>query len=117
MATYILRRTLQAIPILFGVALVSFAIIQLAPGSPIDRFRTPSVRPETLENLIRLYGLDKPVHERDDAGGVGEDLVPFAKWFVRGQHGGSLLVAPRDHLEQQIRVACVVGEISDLIDA
>ena len=64
MATYILRRTLQAIPILFGVALVSFAIIQLAPGSPIDRFRTPSVRPETLENLIRLYGLDKPVHEQ-----------------------------------------------------
>jgi peptide/nickel transport system permease protein len=64
MATYTLRRTLQAIPILFGVALVSFAIIQLAPGSPIDRFRTPNVRPETLENLIRLYGLDKPVHEQ-----------------------------------------------------
>ena len=64
MATYILRRTLQAIPILFGVALVSFAIIQLAPGSPIDRFRTPNVRPETLENLVRLYGLDKPVHEQ-----------------------------------------------------
>lgn len=62
MATYIIRRTLQSIPILFGVALVSFAIIQLAPGSPIDRFRTPNVRPETLENLIRLYGLDQPVH-------------------------------------------------------
>ena len=39
-------------------ALVSFAIIQLAPGSPIDRFRTPNVRPEILENLVRLYGLD-----------------------------------------------------------
>ena len=61
MATYILRRTLQAIPILFGVALVSFAIVQLAPGSPIDRFRTPNVHPDTLENLIRLYGLDRPV--------------------------------------------------------
>jgi len=64
MATYILRRTLQAIPILFGVALVSFAIIQLSPGSPIDRFRTPNVRPETLENLVRLYGLDKPIPEQ-----------------------------------------------------
>ena len=64
MATYIIRRVLQAIPILFGVALVSFAIVQLAPGSPIDRFRAPNVRPETLENLIRLYGLDKPVHEQ-----------------------------------------------------
>jgi peptide/nickel transport system permease protein len=64
MATYILRRTLQAIPILFGVALVSFAIVQLAPGSPIDRFRSPNVRPEILDNLIRLYGLDRPVWEQ-----------------------------------------------------
>ncbi|MGI8658663.1 MAG: ABC transporter permease, partial [Candidatus Limnocylindria bacterium] len=70
MATYIFRRTLQSIPILFGVALVSFAIIQLAPGSPIDRFRTPNIRPETLENLVRLYGLDKPVYEQ------------FIKWIT-----------------------------------
>jgi peptide/nickel transport system permease protein len=64
MATYVVRRTIQAIPILFGVAVISFAIVQLAPGSPIDRFRTPQVRPETLENLIRLYGLDRPIHEQ-----------------------------------------------------
>ena len=64
MATYIIRRVLQAIPILFGVSLISFAIVQLAPGSPIDRFRAPNVRPETLENLVRLYGLDKPVWEQ-----------------------------------------------------
>lgn len=64
MATYVFRRILQSIPILFGVALVSFAIVQLAPGSPIDRFRTPSVHPSVLENLVRLYGLDRPVHEQ-----------------------------------------------------
>ena len=34
------------------------------PASPIDRFRAPNVRPETLENLIRLYGLDEPVYEQ-----------------------------------------------------
>ncbi|MCA1569602.1 MAG: ABC transporter permease [Chloroflexi bacterium] len=64
MAAYILRRTLQAIPILFGVAVVSFAIVQLAPGEPIDRFRTPTTPPEVLENLRRLYGLDQPIHEQ-----------------------------------------------------
>jgi len=64
MAAYILRRTLQAIPILFGVAVVSFAIVQLAPGEPIDRFRTPTTPPEVLENLRRLYGLDEPIHEQ-----------------------------------------------------
>ena len=64
MASYILRRTLQAIPILFGVAVVSFTIVQLAPGEPIDRFRTPTTPPEVLENLRRLYGLDQPIHEQ-----------------------------------------------------
>lgn len=64
MAGYIARRMLQAVPILFGVAVISFSLIYLAPGDPIDRFRTPTIRPEQLEGLIRLYGLDRPVHEQ-----------------------------------------------------
>ena len=36
----------------------------MAPGSPVDRFRNPRVTPEVLENLIRLYGLDKPLPEQ-----------------------------------------------------
>ena len=64
MAGYVARRLLQAVPILFGVAVISFALIYLAPGDPIDRFRTPTIRPEQLEGLIRLYGLDRPVHEQ-----------------------------------------------------
>lgn len=64
MVSYTLRRIIQAIPILFGVAVISFAIVNIAPGSPIDRFRTPNVSPATLENLIRLYGLDKPIPEQ-----------------------------------------------------
>lgn len=64
MAVYIVRRLLQAIPILFGVAVISFLLVHLAPGDPIDRFRTPTVRPEQLEGLIRLYGLDRPMHEQ-----------------------------------------------------
>ena len=61
MAGYVVRRLLQAIPILFGVAVISFGLVHLAPGDPIDRFRTPTVRPEQLEGLIRLYGLDRPI--------------------------------------------------------
>jgi peptide/nickel transport system permease protein len=64
MAGYVARRLLQAIPILFGVAVISFALIYLAPGDPIDRFRTPTIRPEQLEGLIRLYGLDRPLPEQ-----------------------------------------------------
>jgi peptide/nickel transport system permease protein len=64
MAGYVARRLFQAVPILFGVAVISFSLIYLAPGNPIDRFRTPTIRPEQLQGLIRLYGLDKPLPEQ-----------------------------------------------------
>ena len=61
MANFVLRRLLQAIPILLGIATISFFIVSLAPGSPIDRFRTARTSPETIRNLIHLYGLDQPL--------------------------------------------------------
>ena len=64
MASYVIRRILQAIPILFGISILIFGIVQLAPGSPVDRFRVPRVPPEQIEALIRLYGLDRPVLEQ-----------------------------------------------------
>ena len=64
MGAYVARRLAQAIPILLGVAVISFLLVHLAPGDPIDRFRTPTVRPEQLAGLIELYGLDKPLHEQ-----------------------------------------------------
>jgi peptide/nickel transport system permease protein len=64
MGSYVIRRIIQAIPILFGISILIFGIVQLAPGSPVDRFRVPRVPPEQIEALIRLYGLDKPVLEQ-----------------------------------------------------
>lgn len=70
MATYVLRRLIQAIPILIGISVISFLIINLAPGDPTDRFRSGRVSAETIQNLIRLYGLDKPLPEQ------------FVSWFT-----------------------------------
>jgi peptide/nickel transport system permease protein len=64
MGGYAARRLIQAVPILVGVAVISFGLVHLAPGEPIDRFRTPTIRPEQLEGLIKLYGLDKPLIEQ-----------------------------------------------------
>ena len=61
MASYILRRMLQSFPILLGIATICFFLVSLAPGSPVDRFRTARVSPATIDNLIRLYGLDQPL--------------------------------------------------------
>ena len=37
MAAYILRRLLLVIPTLFGIMLISFAVVQFAPGGPVER--------------------------------------------------------------------------------
>jgi len=64
MTTYVIRRLIQAIPILVGIAVISFLIVHIAPGSPVDKFRTPRTSPEQIANLLRLYGLDKPLPEQ-----------------------------------------------------
>lgn len=64
MARYTLKRLLMMIPILFGITIISFAVIHLAPGEPTDLATSlnPDVTPEAKEKMRRLYGLDKPIH-------------------------------------------------------
>lgn len=64
MASYTIRRLLQAIPIMLGISLLIFLIVQAAPGEPVDRFRNPNIKPEVLERLMSAYGLDKPVWQQ-----------------------------------------------------
>ena len=74
MLIYLLRRILIAIPTFLGITLVTFLIINLAPGGPIeqklqkmqmgDNARSSSIPPEVLAALVKQYGFDKPVYER-----------------------------------------------------
>lgn len=54
------------IPILFGITLICFFVINLAPGSPaiFQEELSPKASPEAVEALKKLYGLDRPIHER-----------------------------------------------------
>ncbi|AWB45768.1 peptide permease [Paenibacillus sp. CAA11] len=61
MKSYILRRVLQAIPLLFFISIVSFALIKLAPGDPVLSFVTPNMNAEDVERIRQNLGLDKPV--------------------------------------------------------
>ncbi len=68
MLSYIVRRILLAIPTLIGITLVTFIIINLAPGDPAQ-FQTQGVMDSNVsiriyEELREYYGLDKPVHVR-----------------------------------------------------
>ncbi len=62
MTRYIIRRLLQAIPTLFGISLVSFIIIQAAPGDPVLMMTfDPRITQETREELRHQLGLDQPL--------------------------------------------------------
>ena len=79
---YLLRRVLSAIPLLVGVSLILFAVLHLAPGSPLDVYaENPAVTPEALENIRVSLGLDRPLPEQ------------YVRWvgaFLRGDWGYSI---------------------------
>lgn len=76
MTKYIARRLLQIIPILLAVTLISFGVMQLAPGNYLDTLRgQPTIRPETIERLTREFGLDQPWY------------VQYWRWLVNALHG------------------------------
>lgn len=62
MGRYIARRLLQAIPMLFLISIVLFALVNIAPGGPLaGHGRSRRIRPEKAEILKRQFGLDKPL--------------------------------------------------------
>jgi microcin C transport system permease protein len=83
MIEYIVRRLMIMIPTLIGITIVCFAIINAAPGGPIeqrlreirfagasgdsavsDSAQTQGVSQEVVEALKKQYGFDKPIHVR-----------------------------------------------------
>lgn len=64
MINYLFKRILMLIPLLFGITLITFAVIHLAPGEPVDlqTAMNPRITAETRERMREFYGLDKPLH-------------------------------------------------------
>ncbi len=71
MRDYIFKRLLLLIPTLFGITLITFFIIQLAPGNPVERklqldqgIQAEAITQQIVEETKKLYGLDKPIYVR-----------------------------------------------------
>ena len=104
MTRYIIRRVLQAIPLLFVISLILFVLMRSA-GDPIATMGgRRATRPEDRERLARLLGLDKPVYvqylywligndwARIDVDGDGVPETPGDRLGVlRGEFGNSLV--------------------------
>lgn len=87
---YVLKRIINAIPILILVSLISFFIIRLSPIDPLSELKlNPAISPQTLEAEKKRLGLDLPLYRQ------------YLKWggnFIKGDLGVSTsgeLVADR----------------------
>ena len=78
---YIIKRIINAIPILIIVSFISFFIIRLSPIDPLSELKlNPAISPQTLEAEKVRLGLDLPLYEQ------------YLKWggnFLKGDLGVS----------------------------
>ncbi len=75
MYAYIAKRLLLTIPIALSVTLVSFMLVYLAPGDPLNAIAPADAPVDVIEALKAAYGLDKPIP------------VQYAKWLLRAVQG------------------------------
>jgi len=63
MGRYVRRRLIQMVPLLFGISLLIFLIIQAAPGGPEAIFLENRlfIDPQVIEAFRQRLGLDQPV--------------------------------------------------------
>ncbi|MBI3090956.1 MAG: ABC transporter permease [Candidatus Tectomicrobia bacterium] len=62
MSSYLIRRILQSIPVLIGITVLSFAMVHIAPGSPMGQYLDPKVPQKVVEQWEKNFHLDKPLH-------------------------------------------------------
>jgi peptide/nickel transport system permease protein len=83
MTRYIIRRLLQAIPLLFVISVLVFALIQIMPNNPLAAMQNnPNISPEDLLRLEQEYGLRDPLP------------MKYWKWLshtLRGDWGESMI--------------------------
>lgn len=70
MQTYIIRRTLQAIPLLFILSVLLFLLVRAAPGGPLAQAeRNPNITAQEIEQLRERLGLNQPLY------------IQYGKWM------------------------------------
>jgi len=84
MILYISKRLLMMIPIIFGITIITFTVVHLAPGGPVEVQTEMQLKAsaQARENLKRLYGLDKPLHIQ---------YIDWLKRFMRLDFGKSFV--------------------------
>lgn len=62
MTRYLVRRLLQTVPVLFGVSLLSFAIMHVVPGDPVRLIAGPDAPESVVQRVRAELGLERPLY-------------------------------------------------------
>lgn len=109
MFIYIIRRILWAIPVLFLIILVTFALARAVPGGPFDRAGDRSLPESVRKNLEAKYDLDKP---------LAAQFAMYVGGVVRGDLGPSYAYKGRSVngiLAQTFPISAQLGILSLLL--
>lgn len=80
-AGFLLKRLLLAIPTLVGVAVIVFVLLRVVPGDPIAMLIGPGATKADIEQLRRIYGLDRSIFDQ---------FVIYVGDLIRGDFGVSI---------------------------
>ncbi|MBM4135403.1 MAG: ABC transporter permease [Nitrospira sp.] len=107
MLSYIAKRLLVMVPLIFGITLITFAVIHLAPGNPVEVQTEMSLKAsaQARENLKKLYGLDKPLHIQ---------YIDWIKRFVKLDFGKSFVDGRKviDKIVERIPITLTINILS-----
>src|SRR3954468_4504425 len=87
MVAFLLRRASQLIPTLIGISLISFFLMQLAPGGPIDQIAdlNPHITPEAKARIRHDMDLDRPITVQYVSWVKRLALLDFGTSFTNGR--------------------------------
>ena len=78
----IIKRLLNMIPMLFFITIISFILMHLAPGDPLQAYISPDMNVEDIERIRESLGLNDPI------------IVQYFKWLfntIQGNLGYSMV--------------------------
>ncbi|NML46114.1 ABC transporter permease [Ramlibacter sp. G-1-2-2] len=121
MLRFLIRRLLQAVPVLVGVSVAVFLMIHLIPGDPAEIVAGQMATREDVENVRRALGLDQPLAQQylhfagraltGDFGTSFRTGRPVSEEIL-GRYGNTLLLGA-----VALLIAAVVGGLAGIVSA
>ena len=75
MKKYIVKRVIQTLPVLIGISIIVFALVNLQPGDPFSTMMDPNLSLEMKEKMLERLGYNDPLP------------VQYFKWLMRAIQG------------------------------